>query len=130
MFEDRSGRLATTVAEAEAYLWRFIAENRVVTDPKVRGHSHDYDLYLPWLVQIFDRHGEQHGETMTMLDLNGLYMDAAWAMVTEGHLRPGPRTIDGEQPKDGYGNGYSLTAKGKIRLAQVPVPSDAELRIH
>ena len=94
-----------------------MAENKTVTDAKVRGQSHDFDLYLPWVVQIFDRHGEQPGEKFAMLELHGLYLDAAWKMVEEGYLRPGPRTIDGEQPKDGYGNGYSLTAKGKARLA-------------
>lgn len=116
MFEDKSGRLAATVEEAVNYLWKFIEENRRVTDPKVLGHTHDFDLYLPWLVQIFERHGEQPGETLTLLDLQSLYMDAAWLMVEQGFLRPGPRTTDGEQPRDGYGNGYSLTAKGKQAL--------------
>ena len=119
MFEDRTGRLASTVDEAVDYLWKFIAENRTVTDPKVREHTHDFDLYLPWLVQIFERHGEQHDEKLAMPDLHGLYMDAAWQMVTQGFLRPGPRSIDGDQPKDGYGNGYSLTSKGKEKVKTI-----------
>lgn len=116
MFEDRSGRLASTIEEAQAYLWKFIAENLTVTEPKVREHTHDFDLYLPWLLQIFDRHGDQPGESLTLVELQGLYMDAAWDLVSQGYLRPGPRTIEGEQPKDGYGNGYSLTLRGKRRL--------------
>jgi hypothetical protein len=117
MFEDKSGRLASNEAEAEAYLWSFIEENLRVTDPKVREHTHDFDLYLPWLMQIFERHGDQPGERLSMLELQRLYMDTAWHMVEEGFLRPGPRLIGGEQPKDGYGNGYSLTAKGRMRLS-------------
>jgi hypothetical protein len=123
MFEDKSGRLANSVEEAEAYLWKFIAENLAVTDVKVREHTHDFDVYLPWMLQIFERHGEQPGEKLTMIDLESLYMDAAWRMVEEGYLRPGPRTIGGEQPKDGYGNGYSLTAKGKKHPALANHPS-------
>jgi hypothetical protein len=119
MFEDRSGRLAKTVEEAIAYLWRFIAENAAVTDTKMKEHSHDFDLYLPWLLQIFDRHGEQPGETLAIPELESLYMDAAWRMVDEGFLRPGPRSIGGGQPRDGYGNGYSLTAKGRQTLKQM-----------
>ncbi|HVT12518.1 MAG TPA: hypothetical protein VHE55_09640 [Fimbriimonadaceae bacterium] len=117
MFEDRSGRLASTLEEAQEYLWKFIAENRTVTEPKIREHTHDFDLFLPWLLQIFDRHGEQPGEKLSLIELQSLYMDAAWDMVEQGFLRPGPRTIEGEQPRDGYGNGYSLTLKGKRRLS-------------
>lgn len=117
MFEDKSGRLASSIEEAEKYLWSFIAENLTVTDPKVREHTHDFDLYLPWLLQIFERHGDQPGEKLSMMELQSLYMDAAWKMVEEGYLRPGPRVIGGDQPRDGYGNGYSLTGKGKQRLS-------------
>jgi hypothetical protein len=126
MFEDKSGRLATTVEEAVAYLWRFIAENARVTDPKVKEHSHDFDLYLPWLLQIFDRHGEQPEEKLSVPELESLYMDAAWNMVEQGFLRPGPRSIGGEQPKSGYGNGYSLTAKGRGKLSALESPSTAD----
>jgi hypothetical protein len=120
VFEDKSGRLATTIEEAEVYLWRFIAENLTVTDPKVREHTHDFDLYLPWLLQIFERHGDQPDEKLSIMELQGLYMDAAWRMVEEGFLRPGPRTIDGSQPREGYGKGYSLTSKGKERIKASP----------
>ncbi|HTQ10997.1 MAG TPA: hypothetical protein VMI31_13055 [Fimbriimonadaceae bacterium] len=126
MFEDKSGRLATTIEEAEIYLWKFIAENLAITDQRVKTQSHDFDLFLPWLLQIFDRHGEQPGEKLSMTDLNSLYMDAAWSLVSQGYLRPGPRMIDGEQPKDGYGNGYSLTAIGKHRISLVEVPPEGD----
>lgn len=116
MFEDRSGRLATNIEEAQTYLWKFIQENLGVTDPKVREHTHDFDLFLPWLVQIFERHGEQPGEKLTMLELHSLYMDAAWDLVEQGFLRPGPRTIGGEHTRDEYGNGFSLTASGRAKL--------------
>jgi hypothetical protein len=119
MFEDRSGRLATTVDEAVAYLWKFIAENSQITEARVKEHSHDFDLFLPWLLQIFDRHGEQPGEKLAIPELESLYMDAAWHMVELGFLRPGPRAIGGEQPKTGYGNGYSLTAKGREELSRI-----------
>lgn len=113
MFENKKGRQASTIEDAQNYLWQFIAENLTITDPKVREHAHDFDLYLPWLLQIFDRHGEQPGEKLTLPELQALYMDAAWDLVQRGFLRPGPRFIDGEQTREGYGNGYSLTAKGK-----------------
>lgn len=120
MFEDKSGRIVRNVEEAEAYLWRFIAENQTITDTRMLAQSHDFDLFMPWLLQIFDTQGHQPNEAMTLLEMQRLYMDAAWALVMEGYLRPGPRTISGSQTSDGYGKGFSLTGKGleKVKTVQ------------
>jgi hypothetical protein len=116
MFDDPSGRMARTVQEAQEYLWRFIAENRKVTDPRMLDKQGDFDLYLPWMLEIFDRIGPQPDEKLEIHELQELYMDAAWDLVGQGLLRPGTRAIGGDQPKLGYGNGYSLTARGRERL--------------
>ncbi len=119
MFDDKSGRLAATVEEAEAYTWRFIAENRTITDPRMLAHSHDFDLFLPWMLEIFDTQGHQPNEPHSLLEIQRLYMDAAWNLVTQSFLRPGPRTISSGQTADGYGKGFSLTPKGLEKVETI-----------
>lgn len=121
MFENPAGRLVRNQGEAEAYLFRFISENRQATDKRMIGKSHDFDLYLPWLVEILDNIHEQEGETFPMRDLQRLYMDAAWNLVMQGFLRPGPRKINGDSPSSSYGQGYTLTALGEKRLNEEAV---------
>ena len=112
MFDDTSGRLVQSQEDAEEFIWRFIAENLAVTERQIAEHNRDYDLFLPWLLEIVSNmHVKSEHEPLPIFDLERIYMDAAWQMVMEGHLRPGPRVITGDI-RDGYGKGFSLTRKG------------------
>ena len=112
MFEDISGRLIQSEEDAEAYIWKFILENLSQTDRHITEHNRDYDLFLPWLLEIVSNlHVRADQEPLPIFDLERIYMDAAWQMVMEGFLRPGPRVITGDI-REGYGKGFSLTRKG------------------
>lgn len=122
MFEDRSGRFVQSQADAERYIWSFIAENLGHEDAHLLEHSHDFDLFLPWLLEIVsNQHVNINEETLPIFDLERIYMDAAWSIVMEGYLRPGPRVITGDI-RDGYGKGFSLTVRGLEKLRTIPVP--------
>ena len=116
MFEDSRGRFVKSVAEAEEYIWRFIAENRSATDRHIQERSQDYDLYLPWLLEILESQRGDRSGTLPILTIQGFYMEASWNLVMQGFLRPGTRTINGDPLRDGYGKGYSLTYRGMERL--------------
>jgi hypothetical protein len=118
MFEDCSGRFVKSVEDAECYIWKFIAENHCCEDRHVTAHNHDYDLYLPWLMEILEYQKTDKVGAMAILDIQQFYMDAAWDLVMKGYLRPGTRSITGDPLKDGYGKGYSLTMQGRARLAE------------
>ena len=118
MFEDCSGRLVKTVDDAECYIWKFIAENLCADDQHIREHSHDFDLYLPWLREILESQKGDRTGALPIIEIQRLYMEAAWDLVMQGLLRPGPRTISGDPLKDGYGKGYSLTERGRRRVAE------------
>lgn len=116
MFEDCRGRFVKSIEDAEEYIWRFIAENHCCSDRHVKEHSHDFDLYLPWLLEVMEYQKSERQDGLTMLQIQQFYMDAAWDLVMKGYFRPGPRTISGDPLKDGYGKGYSLTPIGRQRL--------------
>jgi hypothetical protein len=116
MFDDNSGRLVQTVADCERYLWAFMAENLRSTDRHIVAHSHDFDLYLPWLLEIVANQVGDRTDALPIVEVQRLYMEAAWNLVMQRALRPGPRTINGDPLKDGYGKGYSLTETGLKRL--------------
>ncbi|HTQ11000.1 MAG TPA: hypothetical protein VMI31_13070 [Fimbriimonadaceae bacterium] len=118
MFEDSRGRYVTSVEEAEDYIWRFIAENLSTEDHRIRDRSQDYDLYLPWLLEILEYQKADRNEAPPILDIQHLYMEASWDLVMRGLLRPGPRTISGDPLRDGYGKGYSLTDRGQRQLGE------------
>lgn len=118
MFEDCSGRMVQNVSDAECYLWKFIAENLSASDRHVREHSHDFDLYLPWLLEILEYQKGDRDRALPIIEIQRLYMEASWDLVMRGFLRPGPRTISGDSMKDGYGKGYSLTEKGRVRVQE------------
>ncbi|HVT12516.1 MAG TPA: hypothetical protein VHE55_09630 [Fimbriimonadaceae bacterium] len=99
-----------------------MAENLAATDRHILEHSHDFDLYLPWLLEILEYQKSDRSNNLPIIEIQRLYMEAAWDMVLQGYLRPGPRTISGDPLKDGYGKGYSLTEKGRQKLVQ-EVPS-------
>jgi hypothetical protein len=118
MFEDCSGRLAKTQEDAECYLWRFMSENMCCKDKHVTAHLYDFDLYLPWLLEILEyQKPEDKSDALPIIELQRLFMDAAWSLVMQGFLRPGPKTISGDPLRDGYGKGYSLTISGQKRIA-------------
>lgn len=118
MFEDCSGRLVQSVSDAECYIWKFIAENRFAADHHILERSFDFDLYLPWLLEILEYQKADRGGALPIIDIQRLYMDAAWDLVLQGYLRPGPRTISGDPLRDGYGKGYSLTDRGRSRVEE------------
>jgi hypothetical protein len=119
MFEDTSGRLIQSEEDAEQFIWKFIAENLGQTERHIVEHTRDFDLFLPWLLEIVSNlHIGEEKEALPIFDLERIYMDAAWTMVTEGFLRPGPRVITGDI-REGYGKGYSLTRKGLQRMATI-----------
>lgn len=126
MFEDTSGRLVQSEEDAERYIWKFIAENLAQTERHIVDHTRDFDLFLPWLLEIVSNlHVPEAEEPLPIFDLERIYMDAAWTIVMQGYLRPGPRVITGDI-RDGFGKGYSLTKKGLERLASMNArrPSD------
>jgi hypothetical protein len=114
MSVDRFGREAHTVAEAEEYVLRFIARNLTITDSHVRERSHDYDLYLPWLIEwVTNAAASRVTACLSIPDLERLYMDAAWSLCQKGVLRPGPGRVSQESRGEAFGKGYSLTQSGR-----------------
>ena len=114
MSVDRFGREAHTVAEAEEYVLRFIARNLTITDPHVRERSHEYDLYLPWLMELVtNAAGVRGGDCLPIPELERLYMDAAWSLCQKGVLRPGPGRVSQESRGEAFGKGYSMTLSGR-----------------
>jgi hypothetical protein len=119
MFRDASGRIARNIDEAEAFIYKFIAENQASLDSRVHDRSHGYDLFLPWLMEVVENihvPDEDHPPAVTVLD--ELYMEAAWSLVVKGYLRPGTRKVTGENAKDGYGKGFAVTRLGAQRVAE------------
>lgn len=107
------GLLVRTIDDAEAYLREFIWET--LQDPKgsLQRHSHDYDLYLPWVHEEIRNAPpppgyEMHGAVL----VDRMLMDAAWSLVQKNILRPGPRAVSSEVRPDDYGKGFSLTPPG------------------
>lgn len=119
MITNTVGRTARTIEEAKEYIGLFILGTEHPDDPRESGHMHDYDLFLPWLIQVVESIAVPHAENLpTYKELGLLYMDAAWMLVQEGLLRPGPREIMGDVGA-GYGKGYSLTPKGRQWIADL-----------
>jgi len=106
------GQKARNVQEAAAYIREFMQFERDYPEQINRGKDHDFDLYLPWMMEVVNNAPEEEG-SRPPTELDALYMDAAWALVQEGYIRPGPRTVSGDNPPDGYGKGFSLTPKGR-----------------
>ena len=134
MFDNISGRLAKSLKEAEEYILDFIVENHAHRERRVVEKSHDFDLYLPWLMEIVEnqRIGElqEISDCPQIADLESLYMDAAWSLCNKGFLRPGPRKTNSDNPKDSYGKGYSLTLAGNERLCERFREAELELARH
>lgn len=119
MFDDSRGRLARSLQEAEDYILDFIVENLAQRERRIVEKSYDFDLYLPWLMEIVEyQRPKSTDRGPEIVELEGLYMDAAWSLCNKGYLRPGPRRTNSENPKDGYGKGYSLTLMGRTMLRE------------
>ncbi|MGV3614390.1 MAG: hypothetical protein ACO1SV_03550 [Fimbriimonas sp.] len=106
------GHACKTMEAAEAYLREFIIETLKDPTGPMQRHSMEYDLYLPWLHEDVWSSPSPDGGNGRLADLDRLYMDAAWSLVQQGYLRPGPRKISSHVRPTDYGKGYSLTYKG------------------
>lgn len=112
------GADVVTVEEAEGFIKAFIAELRNDASGRMRRHSREYDLFLPWLWEEVTTSGTHLEPTRTKLETNELYMEAAWSLVQKGLLRPGPPKTTSEGAGGDYGKGYTLTFKGKAWLGE------------
>jgi hypothetical protein len=110
---DPRGKQARTLEEAEEYIRTFVAETIAHPGRRSYEHLHDYDLYLPWMMEIVENlHASTDEEANSTLELERLYMEAAWSLCMKGYFRPGPRRSNNDNSKDAVGKGYSLTYKG------------------
>lgn len=110
IFDERKARSATTVEEAENSLREFMREG-LIPDSKHHVHerSQGYDLYLPWFMEVIEYvQPLEDKETLQLLQLQRLYMDAAWSLVMKGILRPGPTAVTGAGDHNVYGRAFSI----------------------
>lgn len=114
----RKGADVATVEEAEGFVKAFIVELRNDASGRMRKHSREYDLFMPWLWEEITNSGTHLAPTHTKLETNELYMEAAWSLVQKGYLRPGPPKTTSEDAGGDYGKGYTLTFKGKAWLGE------------
>ncbi len=114
----RKGADVLTPDDAEEFIKAFIAELRNDDSGRMRRHSREYDLFLPWLWEEVTNSGTHLEPTHTRLETNELYMEAAWSLVLKGYLRPGPPKTTSEDAGGDYGKGYSLTLRGKAWLGE------------
>ncbi|WP_144240917.1 hypothetical protein [Fimbriimonas ginsengisoli] len=99
---------------AEEFIREFLADSTGCSkayDP----HNHDFDLYLPWVFQCLQSIGVKG--PLSLPELGVMLMDAAWSLSQKGYLRPGPRSVMGEDLK-ADGKGYSLTPLGRQWVLQ------------
>lgn len=109
------GRELSCLDDAETFLRRFMAEGSDCSQKGFDPHNHDFDLYLPWVFQCIQ--GDVADGPLKLCDLSVLLMDAAWSLSQKGYLRPGPRSVMGEDLR-GSGKGYSLTMAGRKWVAE------------
>ncbi|RYG43161.1 hypothetical protein EON79_17520 [bacterium] len=114
----RRGADVATIEEAEGFIKEFIVELRGDDSGRMRRHSREYDLFLPWLWEEITTSGTHLEPTHTKLETNELYMEAAWELVQKGYLRPGPPKTTSQDAGGDYGKGYTLTFKGKAWLGE------------
>jgi hypothetical protein len=114
------GTGAKTLDEAEAFIREFILELRNDSTGRMRRHSGDYDLYLPWLWEEIVNSGSHTEPAHCSTWSSRLYMEAAWSLVQKGYLRPGPVKISAGAGGGDQGKGFSLTFKGEEWLEDTP----------
>lgn len=110
IFDEKMARSVTTREEAPAAIKDFIREG---LNPHSRHNvverSRGYDLYLPWLLEVIEYvQPLEDREHLAIPSLHRLYMDAAWDLVMQGLLRPGPKDISSGADANAYGRAYSL----------------------
>ncbi len=98
---------------AEGFIREFILELRNDESGRMRKHSVDYDLYLPWLWEEVTNSGSHLEPAHCSKEASRLYMDAAWSLVQKGHLRPGPPKVSSTTGGGDYGKGFSVTYAGE-----------------
>lgn len=113
------GQTVRTVDDAEAFILDFLRFGTEHADEIATNKAHDFDLFLPWMMEIVVNADESPDSQHPVL-LDSLYMEAAWSLVQKGYLRPGPRKVSGQDLAAGYGKGYSVTAKGKAEWLKQP----------
>lgn len=109
----RDGLKVESVEEAKTFLHEVVRQVR--TDPGgciARG-SGDYDVFLPWLWELTENSPHRGEALRARPQLEQVYMDAAWALVMDGYLRPGPRKIHAQTRPSDFGVAYSLTVAGQ-----------------
>lgn len=118
-FDERTARSVTTLDEAKQCLLDFIHEADKVHGPHhIAEHSFGYDLYLPWFMEVVEFREPFHDRpNLPIPQLNQLYMDAAWSLVTDGVLRPGPKCAGEEVMGNSYGKAYSLMRSARLMLS-------------
>ena len=107
------GLLLRGIEESEEYLREFIWETLRDPNGPMQRHSHDYDLYLPWVHEEIRNAppppgGDMHGAVL----VDRLLMDCAWSLTMKGLIRPSPRSVSSECRPGDYGKGFSLTPAG------------------
>ena len=110
------GADVTTLEGAEAFIRDFVAALRDDDSGRMRRHSGDYDLFLPWLWEEVVNSGTHLEPAHCSKDASRLFMDAAWSLVQKGHLRPGPPKVSSTTGGGDYGKGFSLTDAGEAWL--------------
>lgn len=106
------GQTCHNLEEAEGYIREFIAATLADENGAMKRHSGEYDLYLPWLQEDVFTAPRPNGDNPRIPDLDRLFMDAAWSLVTKGYLRPGAHKISSVVSATDYGRGFSLTHRG------------------
>jgi hypothetical protein len=113
------GRKAKSTEDAKTFIRAFMDHTLNNTLETGYGKSYDFDLFLPWMMDWVLNVPAKEDDGFTPTDeLEVLYMDAAWELVQEGVLRPGPRGTNGEGTGGEYGKGYAMTPKGRQWLKE------------
>lgn len=110
MFDERRARSATTKEEAQQSIRDFIREGlHEQSRHNIVEKSRGFDLYLPWMMEVIE-YVEPYPdkEPHKIPELHRLYMDAAWDLVMQGLLRPGPKAMAGGSDNNAYGRAFSL----------------------
>lgn len=110
------GQKIDGIEGAEAFIRKFMRFEREHEEELAHNKKHDYDLFLPWLMEVVVNAKEEEG-SKAPAELDHIYMDAAWSLVLKGYFRPGPHKVSGDTG-DGYGKGFTLTRKGEEWLSK------------
>ncbi|HEY0866757.1 MAG TPA: hypothetical protein VGE01_05245 [Fimbriimonas sp.] len=111
---DHRGRMVKNVEQAESFIRHFMVESTSHEGERFTHSVMEYDLYLPWLMEVVENMRLPEGKEPTPTPLlERIYMEAAWNLCMAGYLRMGPRKAGYDNARDAYGKGYSLTYRGE-----------------